>query len=326
MAEYFKGQGKQVHFLGNALSRNFMESESQRVFDEMHFFDRKAISAFGFKRFRLILWMKRQRFHTVIYPVYSREYKQGDRIVFLSRALVRVGFRGDHTSISPGDKIRSDRYYSQLIETEIEHLFEFERNRFFAQRLTGLDLTNLRPALPFIQRTESSIRASIGIFLGGQERKRLWGKDRFHDLIDLVLKNTALSVEILGGRDCKMAGEHLDRAFHSNPRVLNLVGKTTVGELAQRIAGAQILVTHDSSAYHIAVAVGCPVVCISNGNHWGRFVPYPSDLLRASQTVITPPGMDLHDRSFYYNSRLSIQTITASQVFEALMRTLQQDQ
>ena len=56
--------------------------------------------------------------------------------------------------------------------------------------------------------------------------------------------------------------------------VTSLAGKTSLQQLTTIIAGAQLLVSNETSAVHIAAAVGVPSVCIVGGGHYGRFVPY----------------------------------------------------
>jgi ADP-heptose:LPS heptosyltransferase len=79
------------------------------------------------------------------------------------------------------------------------------------------------------------------------------------------------------------------------------VGKTTLVELMNLISGAQLLVSNETSAPHLAVAVGTPVIVLYNGNHYGRFVPYPADVsyryLVAYHPVIMRNFADYMERS-----------------------------
>jgi ADP-heptose:LPS heptosyltransferase len=56
----------------------------------------------------------------------------------------------------------------------------------------------------------------------------------------------------------------------------NLTGKLTLIELVSVMAESKLVITNDSGPFHIAVALGKRVVCISNGNNYGRFTPYPA--------------------------------------------------
>jgi ADP-heptose:LPS heptosyltransferase len=64
-----------------------------------------------------------------------------------------------------------------------------------------------------------------------------------------------------------------------------LSGKTTLQELAELIRGAEILISNETSAVHIAAAVGTNSVCILGGGHFGRFLPYPKHVKGARPIV-----------------------------------------
>ena len=56
--------------------------------------------------------------------------------------------------------------------------------------------------------------------------------------------------------------------------LLNWVGRTSLPGLAAVLAHAELLVGNETSAIHVAAAVGTPAVCILGGGHYGRFMPY----------------------------------------------------
>ena len=64
----------------------------------------------------------------------------------------------------------------------------------------------------------------------------------------------------------------------SSEAFANLAGKTTLQELSELIRGAQLLVSNETSAVHIAAAVGTYSICILGGGHYGRFLPYPEHI------------------------------------------------
>jgi ADP-heptose:LPS heptosyltransferase len=70
-------------------------------------------------------------------------------------------------------------------------------------------------------------------------------------------------------------GEQIKKALPS-VSISNECGKTSLPELCEAIANAQLLLSNDSSAFHIAAAVQTPVVCVLMGRHYGRFAPYPA--------------------------------------------------
>ena len=50
-------------------------------------------------------------------------------------------------------------------------------------------------------------------------------------------------------------------------------------QLAAVLAGAEVLIGNETSAIHIAAAVGTRSVCLLGGGHYGRFAPYQPEVL-----------------------------------------------
>lgn len=60
--------------------------------------------------------------------------------------------------------------------------------------------------------------------------------------------------------------EYLSNLIEELPvETVDLVGKTTLGELAEVLRGARIAITNDTSALHIGAAVNASTVCILGG-------------------------------------------------------------
>ena len=60
---------------------------------------------------------------------------------------------------------------------------------------------------------------------------------------------------------------------------------TNLAELAELLRSAELLISNETSAVHIAVAVSTPSVCVLGGGHYGRFMPYPSDIAGGMSVV-----------------------------------------
>jgi ADP-heptose:LPS heptosyltransferase len=80
---------------------------------------------------------------------------------------------------------------------------------------------------------------------------------------------------IAGSNDEKYLSEEILGQLGKDIQVTDLTGLLTLPQLVDHIKGAHLLVSNETSAIHIAAAVGTTAICISNGNHFGRFNPYP---------------------------------------------------
>ena len=113
------------------------------------------------------------------------------------------------------------------------------------------------------------------IFPGASFPGKLWPVERFGEvLLKLNGLNSGIAVLCGSRQERALCARIIDS---SGTEALNLAGKTTLPELVEVIRRAKFLVGSDTSAVHIAAAVGTPSVCILGGGHYGRFLPYVVD-------------------------------------------------
>ncbi|HEX8022976.1 glycosyltransferase family 9 protein, partial [Mucilaginibacter sp.] len=102
----------------------------------------------------------------------------------------------------------------------------------------------------------------------------------FATAIDLIVLNakTKITVTIAGSpADSYLASEIISNS-KSEAIIEDKTGKTNLVELVELINNADLLISNDTSAIHIAASTQTVAICISNGNHFGRFIPYPSNI------------------------------------------------
>jgi ADP-heptose:LPS heptosyltransferase len=54
----------------------------------------------------------------------------------------------------------------------------------------------------------------------------------------------------------------------------------------ETIAASRLVITNDSAAYHVAMALQKDVVCFLGGGHFGWFAPYPPSAQRQSRVKV----------------------------------------
>jgi len=109
--------------------------------------------------------------------------------------------------------------------------------------------------------------------LGGQSRiivfapgaayghAKRWPPDRVAQLI-VRLSAEGLTAVLVGARDDRESGRAIESTLPAAARVVNLIGRTSLGELVGVIARAAAFVSNDSGAMHIAAALGVPLTAI----------------------------------------------------------------
>jgi ADP-heptose:LPS heptosyltransferase len=244
-------------------------------------------------RWRTLRQIRGQGFDIAIQPTYSRVFATGDSIIRATAASTRIGWDGDTANISPRDKRVSDRWYTRLLPAQQGIVPELQRNAHFIQHLTGNAIPVQIPTIPAMRGANPKLPSPYCIlFPGASWSGKRWSAENFISLGLLIQTELRLSIIICGSIEemslCTTIAAGIQGAH-------NLAGQTDLVQLTEIIRAANLLVSNDTSAAHIAAAVRTPCVCILGGGHYGRFMPYPESL-PSKQT----PRVAVHKMPCFY--------------------------
>lgn len=229
-------------------------------------------------RWKVLKQVRTNNYEVALQPTFSRELLTGDTMIRVTAALKRIGSQGDCANIRQWQKKISDRWYTTLVPASEAPLMELERNAefmrglgfsYYCARVASIPATlslaeDLRPNQPYYI-----------IFPGASWVGKQWPAENFAALLCAVYHHTGWLAVLCGGTSEWSLCDSIAAA--SGVTALNLAGKTSLAQLAELIRSACLLVGNDTSAIHIASAVGTASVCILGGGHYGRFMPYPSE-------------------------------------------------
>lgn len=108
---------------------------------------------------------------------------------------------------------------------------------------------------------------NVGFQLGAKNHLRRWPVEDFAALAQNLAEDGLVSPILLGADAEKSLGARFEKLF-GGP-VLNLMGRTSLEELAAALAGLDLLITADTGAMHLAAAVGTPVLALFFGPAYG---------------------------------------------------------
>ncbi|WP_428826920.1 glycosyltransferase family 9 protein [Azonexus sp. IMCC34842] len=228
-------------------------------------------------RFRTLRQVRQVHASIAIQSTYSRVFSTGDALIRASGAPQRIGSASDLSNISASQRNISDRWYTRLVPAESHRMTEIERHCEF---LHGLGVENVTPALTQLGPVAvfpSWFRTTpryLVIFPGASSTAKIWPASSYGAIARAIHKAYGWRLIVCGATtDYNLAVQVIE---HSKVEgALNLCGKTSLPELVEIIRGASLLIGNDTSAAHIAPAVGTPSVCLLGGGHFGRFMPYP---------------------------------------------------
>ena len=236
--------------------------------------DSKKFKSLTGYRWRMLREIKNMSATIAIQPTFSREFYHGDTIIRASNALKKVGSVGDMSNRNWLKKIISDHWYTELVPASTKQLTELERNSEFFQGFSKKPHQLSYPSMSSI-RLESSTKWEklhyYVLFPGVSTFLRQWPLEYFAEIANRIYNETCLTGILDGGPNEKTFAEAI-QGLADAP--LKWAG-TSLNELPLLLKHSQFVVSCETSAVHIAVAVNTPVICILGGAYYGRFLPYP---------------------------------------------------
>ncbi|MEO7214161.1 glycosyltransferase family 9 protein [Mucilaginibacter sp.] len=261
----------------------------------------------------LLLALQRLRPQSVFYTNYSRRY-QTDWLVNKIVAKHKIGIDGDTVNEMAEEKTKSDRFYTQLLKTTHHPQHEFVRNRQMCEALTGEACNITKPYID-TQKLNSTQHNSVVMFIGGSTSDKRWPVYHVAEFCKTVISKQRTNIILAGGLNDVSDAEKIQELV-AWPQLSSKVGLLSLTELAGLLAGASLLVSNDTMAVHLAVAVDIPVVCIAKGDLFARFAPYPGDIYLKLSTVM-PTNFIPNKDSFHSWSSAKILDVDVAEIYHA---------
>lgn len=329
LKESKKYRNYKITLVGNAAWQELAELLDGGWIDHFIWLERRRFDRDLRYRYRKLREITACGYEIAVSPVFSREFGFGDAIMRKVRAQEKIGSIGDYSNIGRWRKKVSDRFYTKLLPAHGELMFEFYRNREFFECLLGEPCAMEKPVLRLPPSAVDAVlpQKYAVLFIGASMPFRKWPGNSFAQVARHLHKFHDYDIVLCGGPDDRAEAEVFAHEFGTN--FLDLVGKTTLPELLQVIAQGDLMLANETSAPHLAVALEIKnVFVIYNGNHFGRFVPYP-EAMRVPYHVIYHPAIEQNldnyaylSNSYGYGSDLDICEISVEKVIARLDEVL----
>lgn len=111
----------------------------------------------------------------------------------------------------------------------------------------------------------------IAISPGARSELKRWTKEGFISVIKQILSNSKYKVVLIGDNDDLKLGEEI-LSFLSN-KAINLIGQTSLPQLAHLLKKCSLLLTNDSACLHMASAVGTKTLAIFGPTNPQKYGP-----------------------------------------------------
>jgi len=217
---------------------------------------------------REVITLKRRKsFMERISELIVLRHKKYDLAVDLKNSLVPylVGAKF-HSKLSLGSN-------SSILHKKEEHL----------SKLISMGIDNVRKTRFFMPVTDDE-RNNVNRILGAEDKRKVvvvnpgakshlkrWGNVKYAEVINKLVSGVDCRVFITGDENDREVIEQV--ALFVKVPVMNLCGKTSIGELAELMRKASLVITNDSAPLHVASAVGAPTIAIFGPSDDRRYGP-----------------------------------------------------
>jgi ADP-heptose:LPS heptosyltransferase len=258
----------EIHLLGNELWKEIALKFDAGYAAKFYFVNPDELYQSPVKTLQLGRTLFENNYEVALHPSFSRTFIT-DGLAGFTAAKQIIGFGGDNERISPKYKLKTDRFYTQLLPGVLPDQFEFEKSKCFFELVLNqsIDLS-----APFMNvKTDS--KSGIVIMPGAGVDQRRWETGKFIELANVLLKTTNHKIYLVGSVAEKPVADQIVQSLPAGS-VSNLASETSLMQLVELIAGAALVISNETSAVHIAAAVKTRSICILGGGHFARFAPY----------------------------------------------------
>lgn len=282
LVSHYRAQGYTVVLLGNQVWASW--ADEMCLADEIWAVDTNRFFHHLAYRWHWLRRLRQAGFSIAVLPTLTPKYILGESAIRASGSPVRMGAASRTASFCGQWR---DRLFSRVIPVADDSVMELRRN---AEFMRGLGMVDFKARLPIIP-SPLSARLSVDfpdkpyvvIFPVASWYGREWEASKFAEIGHRLIAR-GLQVVLAGGKADRACADELAKGLHG--KAFDLVGKTSLGDLAELLRGADAVISNETSAVHIGAAVRTPVVCVMGGGHYGRFAPY-----NVEEAEDTPPPL-----------------------------------
>lgn len=280
-------------------------------------FDREKYRVDNWYKINLENRLNLQKYSVVLYVTTSRIFLV-DTLISHLKIKTKIGCHGDLANISLEDKKNSDKYYTKLVEMYNSYLFEFDKYKSFFENLLNKTIQLDKTTIQYENFVKPPFDNYIVFVVGARALKRKYSIENYVYLAK-KLYHLGYNIVLCGGDAELEVVKSFKNLFGDN--FINLVGKTSLVDMLSILYNCEFVISNDTGLAHMSIALKKQTFIVSNGNHFGRFIPYPKQYDKYVHCFFPfyyKKDFEYFCYKYYYNSNLNIDLVDADEIFKAL--------
>ena len=148
--------------------------------------------------------------------------------------------------------------------------------------------------LPFDSREERKVeqwlepgRTPVVMVPGARSHLKRWGAEKFAEVADRLIERDNAQVLLAGEEAERPIADQVIAAMRR--KATDLVGKTTVRQLADLLSHAKLVVTNDNACLHMASMAGAPTVAVFGPTDERKYGPRAPGSAVVRRTLVCAP-------------------------------------
>jgi ADP-heptose:LPS heptosyltransferase len=248
-----------------------------------------------------------KRFELAILPRRDAEMRFATFVAYFSGASWRFGFTSNVSTYKAQVNNRFDRLLTHVIPEDLERRHEVEHN-LAVLRALGVTAADDRTELWVTSADEScaeqvfrrhGVPAELPVFgicpSPGNSELKQWPISSYAELCMELVRRYGCRIVIFGGPGEEPLGRPIEERLPAD--VINLIGKTTLRQMAAVQKRCDLFIGNDAGPLHMAAAMGVPVIGIYGSSCHHRFGPWKHQAVLNRELPCSPCGRgDLTDR------------------------------
>lgn len=274
------------------------------IFDTVLPFD-FAGSVVNLKKRRQLF--KKLREHSYDYVVDPIGCERCTTNIFVTRAAIGAEKIGVLDMYLPSKQCPNhirNKIYDRVVEIDKGKLHLIQFYAEFLKELGAKDCVAHPADIPSVELDFELPDRFFIVFPAASMEVKRWPLENFGKLAKKVYEKSGMTLVVCGTKHDEPAVLEFLKHAQGVP-VVNVIGKTSIMQFMEVIGRASLIITNDTSAYHIGVAKQVDTVMICGGYTYDRYAHYQYEELGYKDPVLVHEYMKCYncDNNCIYNNK-----------------------
>lgn len=246
------------------------------------------------KRKALFEELRQEVYDVVVDPVGSEDCTTN---VFVARAVIgkeKIGVLDTTLRVHQMSSYKRKHIYNKIVEIDKKDIHLIQYYADFFEALGAKDVKACPAKLPQVKLEVTLPKKFFVVFPVASMDVKKWNLKNYACLTKKIIEKTGLPLVICGtDHDRGAILEML--SYIPDIKPIDIIGQTSIMQFTQVIGMAELVVTNDTSAYHIAVARQVPTVMICGGYTYDRYAHYQYEQDGFKDPILVTNKMDCYN-------------------------------